>query len=69
MAKTSEKAFDCVKWTRQVRDRIYEETKDMTLAEYRKWLESRRPTHGALAKLWQRRTSPAEAERHRRSAG
>ena len=68
MAKTKEKDFDCVKWTREARDRIYGETKDMTLAEYRQWLESRRPTQGALAKLWDRRTDPAEAVRRRISA-
>ena len=68
MANTKEKDFDCVKWTREVRDRIYEETKHMTLAEYRQWLESGRPTQGALAKLWDRRTDSAEAVRHRMSA-
>ena len=68
MAKTKQKDFDCVKWTREVRDRIYEESKHMTLAEYRQWLESRRPTHGVLAKLWDRRTDPADAVRRRISA-
>ena len=68
MAKTKEKDFDCVKWTREVRDRIYEETKHMTLAEYRQWLESRRPTQGALAKLWDRRIDLTETVHRRISA-
>ena len=68
MAKTKQKDFDCVKWTREVRDRIYEETKHMTLAEYLQWLESRRPTPGVLAKLRDRRTDPADAVHRRISA-
>lgn len=63
MAKAKEKGFDCVKWTREVRDQIYEETKHMTLAEYRQWLESRRPTHGALAKLYDRAKPPVGGPR------
>lgn len=68
MTRPKEKDFDCVKWTREVRDRIYEETKHMTLSEYRQWLESRRPTQGVLAKLWDRRADPAEAVRRRMTA-
>ena len=48
-----EKAFDCVKWTRQVRDRIHEETAGMSYEELRKWY-SRRPTDPALARLFDR---------------
>ena len=36
-----EKSFDCVKWTREVRDRHYEETKDMSFEEWRRgWMSA-----------------------------
>lgn len=34
-----EKASDCVKWTREVRDRINEKIADMSYAELSQWLE------------------------------
>ena len=34
-----EKKFDCMKWLRQTRDRIYAETKDMTHEEERQRLD------------------------------
>jgi hypothetical protein len=30
--------FDSLKWKREVQEKIYEETKDMTRAEYREYL-------------------------------
>ncbi|MDE0104664.1 MAG: hypothetical protein OXN89_19995 [Bryobacterales bacterium] len=32
--------FDCVKWTRQVRDQISAEIKDMSSEELRQWLDA-----------------------------
>lgn len=52
-----EKKFDCVKWTREVRDRINEEIADMSGEELREWF-SQRPTDPVLARLFDRRKSP-----------
>ena len=57
------KEFDCVKWTRKVRNQIYEETKHMSWEEYRQWLRRRRPTHAKLAELWDKAIPPREAAR------
>ena len=51
------KTFDCVKWTREVRDRINEEIADMSGEELRDWL-SQRPTDPVLARLFDRRKAP-----------
>ncbi len=56
--KAGEKAFDCVKWTREVRDRINEEIADMSGADLREWF-AQRPADPLLAKLFDRRTAPA----------
>ena len=48
-----EKAFDCMKWLRETRVQIYEETKDMTREERRAWY-SQRPTDPILARLYDR---------------
>ena len=37
--ETGEKSFDVMKWLRETRDRIYEETRDMTSEERRRRLE------------------------------
>ena len=52
------KKFDCVKWTREVRDRIYEETRDMTREERRRWSEARIRSDPLLARLYDRRKAP-----------
>ncbi len=52
------KKFDCVKWTREVRDRIYEETRDMTRVERRRWSEARIRRDPLLARLYDRRKAP-----------
>ena len=62
------KRFDCVKWTREVRDRINEEIADMSGEELQEWF-SRRPTDPVLARLFDRRTVPAGREAGARAAG
>lgn len=52
-----EKKFDCVKWTREVRDRINEEIADLSGEELREWF-SRRPTDPILARLFDLRKAP-----------
>ena len=61
------KRFDCVKWTREVRDRINEEIADMSGEELREWF-SRRPTDPVLARLFDRRTVPESREAGARAA-
>ena len=51
------KAFDCVKWTRRIRDQIHEETAGMSREERREWY-SQRPTDPVLARLFDRRKAP-----------
>ena len=53
------KDFDCIRFVREVRARNDEETKDMSWEEYRRWLDSRRPRHPALAAAWDRAKPPA----------
>lgn len=43
--------FDCVKWTREIRDRIYEETKDMSWEERMQWRRARIMSDPFLADL------------------
>ena len=57
-SETGIKSFDCVKWTRETRDRISAEIRDMSYEEFRQWLEARRPKDPFLAKLFDRKTSP-----------
>ena len=57
-SETREKSFDCVKWTRERRNRMYEETKDMSPADRRRWSESRRPTDPLLAGIYDRARPP-----------
>lgn len=56
------KEFDCVKWTRKIRNQMYEETKHMSREEYRQWLR-RRPTDPWLAAMHDRAIDPREAAR------
>lgn len=44
-----EKSFDCVKWTREVRNRHYEETKHMSYEEWRNWLDEKLVNNPLLA--------------------
>ena len=57
-SETGIKSFDCVKWTRQTRDRISAEIRDMSDEEVRRWLEAWRPQDPFLAELFDRKTSP-----------
>ena len=52
-SETGEKPFDCVKWTRKVRDRINAEIKDMSYEEERRYF-NRRPTNSFLAEFFDR---------------
>ena len=45
-----EKEFDCLKMKEEIQAKIYEETKDMTFAEYQAYLEKRLEN----SELWQR---------------
>ena len=45
-----EKEFDCLKMKDEIQAKIYEETKDMTFAEYQAYLEKRLKD----SELWQR---------------
>lgn len=40
--KNKEKNFDTVKYFRQVKEKIAQETKDMTFEEFKKYMEARR---------------------------
>ncbi len=62
--ETDEKLFDCVQWTRERRNRMYEETKDMSSEERRRWCKSQRPTGPFLAELYDRARPPASGIAH-----
>ena len=57
-SETGIKSFDCVKWTRETRDRISAEIRDMSDEELRRWLEARRPQDPFLAALFDQKASP-----------
>ena len=61
---TEEKAFDCLKWTREARDEINAEIAGMSTEEELRWWEAQRPTDPFLAELW----DESRAHRTRRSA-
>jgi len=61
--ETREKSFDCVKWARERRSRMYEETKDMSPAERRRRSESRRPTDPLLAGMYDHARPPSAHQR------
>ena len=56
-----DKPFDCMKWLRETRDRIYEETKDLSPEEELRWFR-RRPRDPLLTELFDRipRTVPVK---------
>ena len=56
--ETGAKKFDCVKWTREVRDRIYEETKDMSAEERQRWREARIRKDPLLSEWFDRINAP-----------
>ncbi len=67
---TQEKAFDCVKWTREVRDRINEKIADMSYAELSQWLEEGVRKNPFFSRIPVARKPPSRALRreHRRTA-
>ena len=52
------KNFDCLKWTREARDRINAEIAGMSMEEELRWWEAQRPTDPVLAKQWETRKPP-----------
>jgi len=63
----SKEPFDCLKWLREVRDQIYEETKHMTTQERIAWRRARRPKEGILAEMWAHLDSPKNKKWNRRN--
>lgn len=58
-SEADKKSFDVMKWLRKTRDRYYEETKDMSFEERRRWSEERIRRDPFLAELYDRRKAPA----------
>lgn len=56
--EASGKKFDTIRFVREARARIHEETKDMSSEEFVRWLRSRRPTDPRLAALKARKVPP-----------
>ncbi len=52
--KDGKKTFDCVAWTRETRNRISAQIKDLSTEEKIRWFENRRPSDPFLAKLFDR---------------
>lgn len=50
--------FECIRFVREARARIHEETKHMSAEEFVQWLHSRRPTNPKLAALKDRKIPP-----------
>ena len=51
VATPGTRKFDCIRFVREARARIHEETKHMSAEEFTQWLHSRRPTNPKLAAL------------------
>ena len=51
--ETGEKPFDCMKWTREVRDQINAEIRDMSYEEERRYFKRRR-SNSSLAEYFDR---------------
>ena len=60
--ETGEKSFDVMKWLRETRARIYDETKDMTFEERRRWSEERRSRDPWLSNWWNSMQKPERAD-------
>ncbi len=60
--------FDCIRFVREARARIHEETKHMSAEEFVQWLRARRPTHPELAAMKDRSIEPLEAARRAAAA-
>lgn len=57
-SRVDQKSFDVMKWLRETRDRIYEETKDMSFEEKRRSSEERIRKVPFLSELYDRRKAP-----------
>ena len=57
------KKFDCLKWTREVRDEINAEIAGMSTEEELRWWEAQRPTDPFLAELWDESRAPKTRRR------
>lgn len=57
--ETPGEPFDCIRFVREARARIHEETKHMTAEEFVQWLRSRRPTNPELAAMKDRSVLPS----------
>lgn len=58
--QATDKAFDCVAFKRQAQSRVYEDTRQMTMAEQVEYFR-RRAQSGALGSWW-KRVSPSCVE-------
>ena len=58
-----EKSFDVMKWLRATRAEIYEETKDMSFEEERRWTEERIRRDPHLSMLYDRPRAPVGRRR------
>ena len=63
------KAFDSMKWAREIRDWIYEETAGMPSDERRRWCEARIRTDPFLSELHDHRKALAGRRTTARAAG
>lgn len=61
-SETGQKSFDVMKWLRETRDRIHEETKDMTFEERRRWSEERRSGDPWLSDWWNGMRTPESVD-------
>jgi len=60
-----EKTFDCLKMKAEIQAKIYEETKDMTFAEYRAYLDKSLQKSALWQRLVARDNARENAERQR----
>ena len=67
--EAEKQSFDVMKWLRETRHRIYEETKDMSPEEKRRWSEERIRRDPFLAELYDRRRAPDSERSTVRAAG
>ena len=64
MTAPSGEPFDCMRFVREARARIHEQTKHMSAEEFVQWLHSRRPTDPDLAAMKDRKI-PGTGRRRR----
>ena len=62
MGKAPPRGFDCIRFVREARTRIHEETKHMTAEEFVQWLRSRRPTNPEFAAMKDRSVLPSGSQ-------